>query len=372
MSCQSLLSLNNKVAVDNFYFDYRTLSLTLNLIQTDDCVIIAGSDSTRHKIHILIINKLTKKEKHYYILKPFNSKPKYNSNLTSFMAGNRPEEFIAVFNNKYILYLRTENDSLILYDSIFLNHHSQRPYYYYFNPNDLVGIYPVITFKDKNKCYYFKDSLKIDFIDKKSRGSIYYNSTFGTGFNNTVNSSYISTIPNKNSSIVISYALKNELLILDLKNGDVDTIKNLIQDFKEINRRYFDSIQSLIPMNKAIGLTHLHDSKQDFNLIFKIMSRNEYEFWIVWLEREPNTDFKFYLDIVFYDTFTKKWTTKIHKMDCGNQTLTEITSQSNNSINYFNNINSIYKNQFCLLNFESQTKSQKQTLNLYQFSINQK
>ena len=130
-----------------------------------------------------------------------------------------------------------------------------------------------------------------------------------------------------------------------------DTIKNVIPDFKEINKFYFDSIyRKYRGRSIPSRLGEFLDHADSFNYIFKIILKSENEIWVIWKGYDENPK-QLKLDVIVFDTKTKTWKTKYHRLvyDYLNLGESEIVTENSYPIEFFNNLTYIKDNKLFII-----------------------
>ena len=196
--------------------------------------------------------------------------------------------------------------------------------------------------------YSYKDSFSIDKVNLNSKKNIYFNPYFNPEFWNLGMTEYVSGINNK---IVLTNALKNEIVVFDLTSYKSDTIKNVISEFKSIKKPYLDSIYKKYNGRKIPSrLSEFREHEDSFNYIFKIIPRSENEIWVVWKGYDVKPK-QLKLDIIVFDSKTKTWQTKYHRLvyDYLHMGLSEIVTESSYPIEFFNNLTYIKENKLFVI-----------------------
>ncbi|MCC6720634.1 MAG: hypothetical protein IT243_00400 [Bacteroidia bacterium] len=348
IKCQPILKFKNETKLENF-FVYKNITFWLNikfLINDSNQIIIAGSDTTTKLIHFKIQNS-SNKPIDLYCVNPFSDSLHDNPMVTSFvqMKGNK---YLLVFNKRYILNVIYNKSTIHVSHSMVLNKVTSRPFNCYYYYDGLYGIYPVSTMPVNKSCLYFGDSLSVSLLEQKKRNNIYTYSLFNPEFWLYGNSSYIE---GKGNLILISNALRNELLILNLKNKEADTLYNIIPEFKELKEEYIDSINKKFPGNESFSRLNSYLNYMDsFNMIIKILLRSQNEIWIVWKGNDKNpTQIK--LDILKYDSASFNWKTQYHNIiyDYKQMKETDTIDDEHFPINIFGNLNYLKSDQLLVL-----------------------
>lgn len=273
-------------------------------------IIIVGFDSLKQNIHVYIRDTNLKKSKHLYVKNPFLDSIDLVPQITSLNLKNDSNEFVIVIDKKFVIILEIANNALIIKKINRFNSPTNRPYNSYYYYKYLYGIYPVYGLRNSKNSFTFKDSLSFDMVYNGIRKNIYYYQNFNPEFWDIGMSSYISSYEGK---VAISNALRNEIVILNIKENKIDTVKNLIPNFKEIDSIYKDSIYRMYNGNNIpFRLIDIMDKRSSFNYIFKIMMRSENEIWLIWkgYDKEPEI---LKLDIIKYEN-GKGWKNKFHKL----------------------------------------------------------
>lgn len=311
-------------------------------------IIVAGLDKSKRQIHLLIKSPNSNVVRNYYTWNPyFDSLDQAPKLMNLYLTGDSNKFFIAI-DYKFLVFLEIKSGKLIITKHYSLNNPNLRPYnnYYYFK--NLYGIYPLSELRINKKYYSFSDSFSIDKLDRVFKKNIFYQPDFNPEFWNLGMSSYISGLNNR---LILANALKNEIKVFDIDNANAITIKNAIPDFKVINKVYFDSIyRKYNGRNISFRLGEFLDQVDSFNYIFKIILNSENEIWVMWqgYDEKPK---QLKLDIIVFDTKTKSWQTKYHRLvyDYLNMGQSEIVTETNYPIELFNNLTYVKDNKLFVI-----------------------
>ena len=264
------------------------------------------------------------------------------------MVTNDSNEYKMIFETKYVLTLKLKDGKLKVEKKYSFNNPelpSYNAYYYY---KELYGIHPVTSIIRNRKAYFYDESMSVDILKNESKKNIYYNSYINPEFWNYGMSDYVTGIGNK---LLLANALKNELVLINLSSTKVDTIENVIPEFKAINKQYFDSIYKKYKgRNVPSRLNEFYNTSDSFNYIFKIIMRSENEIWVIWkgFDISPH---QLKMDILVFDIKTKTWKTKYHRLvyDYLAAEKEDIVTKTNYTVEIFNNLTYISGNKLFII-----------------------
>lgn len=340
----------NEEKLNNFYC-YKNIFFGVGikaLFDRNNNIVIAGIDDSKRQIHLQKRNMVNSNIEDYYVYNPFADSLNLLPDLTSFNLTADSNKFIIVFEKKYLIFLEIKSKKLVITKKISFNDPDFPPYNAYYYYKELFGIHPVNGIVINKQPYYYADLLSVDILQGSSKKNIYSNKFVNPEFLNLGMSSYVNGLDHK---LILANALKNEVVLINLLTHKADTIKNVIPDFKEINKFYFDSIyRKYRGRSIPSRLGEFLDHADSFNYIFKIILKSENEIWVIWKGYDENPK-QLKLDVIVFDTKTKTWKTKYHRLvyDYLNLGESEIVTENSYPIEFFNNLTYIKDNKLFII-----------------------
>lgn len=300
-------------------------------------IVIAGIDDSKKRIHLQKRNLQNGNSKDYFVYNPFADSLEDIPNLTSFNLTTDSNKFLLVFERKFFLYLEIKKNKLVVTSKMSFNNPELPPYNAYYFYKKLYGIHPVQGIIINQKPYFYEECLAVDILEGHTKTTVYYNRYVNPEFWHYTMTSFVSGLNNK---LLLANALKNELVLINLDNKKTDTLKNVIPDFKTINKKFKDSIYWEYRSRKIPSrLGELLNYSDSFNYIFKVIIRSENEIWVIWKGYGQNRH-QIKLDIIVFDIKTKTWGTKYHRLvyDYVIKKNEEIVTDHTYPLAFFNNL----------------------------------